>query len=68
MGSIPGLRRSPEGGNSNSLQFLAWKIAWKVEPGGLHSMGLQRFGHDRATEHTRRESRMEDSQSPTNWP
>ena len=45
-GSIPGLRRSPEGGNSNSLQFLAWKIAWKVEPGGLHSMGLQRFGHD----------------------
>ena len=35
MGSIPGFRRSPGGGNSNSLQFLAWKIAWKEESGGL---------------------------------
>ena len=24
---------------------LAWKIPWMEEPGGLQSMGLQRFGH-----------------------
>ena len=35
MGWIPGFRRSPGGGNDNLLQFLAWKIAWKEEPGGL---------------------------------
>ena len=26
--------------------ILAWKIPWKVEPGRLQSMGLQRVGHD----------------------
>ena len=26
-----------------------WKIPWTEEPGGLHSMGSQRVGHDRAT-------------------
>ena len=26
--------------------FLAWKIPWKEEPGGLQSMVLQRVGHD----------------------
>ena len=28
--------------------FLAWKIPWTEEPGGLQSMGLQRVtrGHD----------------------
>ena len=25
---------------------LAWKILWTEEPGRLHSMGLQRVGHD----------------------
>ena len=25
---------------------LAWKIPWAEEPGGLHSMGLRRVGHD----------------------
>ena len=24
---------------------LAWRILWAEEPGGLQSMGLQRFGH-----------------------
>ena len=24
----------------------AWKIPWTKEPGGLHSMGSQRVGHD----------------------
>ena len=31
---------------------LAWKIAWTEEPGRLQSMGLLRFGHDRATSHS----------------
>ena len=26
--------------------ILAWRIPWTEEPGGLQSMGLQRFGHD----------------------
>ena len=26
--------------------FLAWKIPWMEEPGGLQSMGLQRVGHN----------------------
>ena len=27
--------------------ILAWRISWTEEPDGLHSMGLQRVGHDR---------------------
>ena len=26
--------------------ILAWKISWTEEPGGLQTMGSQRFGHD----------------------
>ena len=26
--------------------ILAWRITWTQEPGELHSMGLQRVGHD----------------------
>ena len=33
-------------GNGNPLQFLAWRIPWTEEPGGLQSMGSQRVGHD----------------------
>ena len=29
--------------------ILAWKIPWMEEPGGLHSMGSLRVGHDWAT-------------------
>ena len=32
--------------------ILAWKIPWTEAPGGLQSMGLQRVGHNWATEHT----------------
>ena len=32
--------------------ILAWKIPQTEESGGLQFMGLQRVGHDRATEHT----------------
>ena len=46
MGSIPGLGRSPGGGNGNPLQYLAWKTPWMEEPGGLWSMGLQRVRYN----------------------
>ena len=29
--------------------ILAWRIPWTEKPGRLHSMGLQRVGHDSAT-------------------
>ena len=29
--------------------FLAWRIPWTEEPGGLQSMGSQRVGHDWVT-------------------
>ena len=35
VSSIPGLGRSPGGGNGNPLQYLAWEIPWTEEPGGL---------------------------------
>ena len=31
-------------------RILAWRIPWTEEPGRLQSMGLQRVGHDRATD------------------
>ena len=41
-GSIPGLGKSPGGGNGNPLfSNLAWKILWTEERGGLQSMGSQ---------------------------
>ena len=30
--------------------IFAWKIPWTENPGGLQSMGLQRLGHDLATD------------------
>ena len=44
-------------GQDNSLKkgmathsaLLAWRIPWAEQPGGLHSMGSQRVGHDWAT-------------------
>ena len=30
---------------------LAWKIPWKEVPGGLQPMGLQKVGHNWASEH-----------------
>ena len=35
---------------ANHSSTLAWKILWTEEPGGLQSMGLQRVGHNWATE------------------
>ena len=45
-GSIPGSGRSPGEGNGNPLQYLAWKIPWTEESGGLQSMESQRVRHD----------------------
>ena len=33
-------------------RILAWRIPWTEGPGGLQSMGSQRVGHGRVTEHT----------------
>ena len=35
-----------EKGMATHSSTLAWRIPWTEEPGGLHSMGLQRAGHD----------------------
>ena len=45
----PRLGTPPGGGNGNPLQYLAWRIPWTEEPGGLQSTGLPRVGHDWAT-------------------
>ena len=34
-----------EGMETHSSTF-AWRIPWRVEPGGLQLVGLQRVGHD----------------------
>ena len=34
-GSTLGLGRSPGGGPGNHSSFLAWRIPWTEEPGGL---------------------------------
>ena len=38
-----------EKGMTTHSTILAWRIPWTEEPGGLQSMGLQRVGHDWAT-------------------
>ena len=45
-GSIPGLGRSPRGGNGNSLQCFCLENPWTEEPGRLQSMGSQRVSQD----------------------
>ena len=35
-----------EKGMATHSSFLAWKIPWSEEPGGLPSMGSHRVGHD----------------------
>ena len=45
-GSIPRSGGSPEGGIGTHSSTLAWKILYTEDPGRLHSMGLQRVGHD----------------------
>ena len=35
-----------EEGMAPHTSILAWRIPWTEEPGGLHSLGSQRVGHD----------------------
>ena len=35
-----------EKGMATKSSILAWRIQWTEEPGGLQSVGSQRFGHD----------------------
>ena len=35
-----------EEGMATHSSFLAWRIPWTEEPGGLQPMGSQRVGHD----------------------
>ena len=46
-----GLEDPLEEGMATHSSILTWKISCTEEPGGLQSMGLQRVGHDLATEH-----------------
>ena len=39
---------------ATKFSILAWGIPWTKEPGGLHFMGLQRFGHDLLTKKQQR--------------
>ena len=52
MGLIPGLGRSPKGGNGNPLQYSCLGNSRTEEPGGLQSMGSQRVRHGLAHGHT----------------
>ena len=51
LGLIPGLGRSPGGGQATHSSILAWRISWTEEPGRLQSLVLQRVRHDWATKH-----------------
>ena len=31
---------------ATNSSFLAWRISWTEEPGGLQSLGSQRVGHN----------------------
>ena len=35
-----------EKGKATHSSILAWRIPWTEEPGGLHSVGSPRVGHD----------------------
>ena len=45
-GSIPESGRSPGEEMAAHSSFLAWRIPWTEELGGLQSMGSQRTGHN----------------------
>ena len=46
MGLIPGQEDPLEKEMAAHSSFLAWKISWTEETGGLQSMESQRVGHD----------------------
>ena len=48
VGLIPGSGRSLEKEMATHSSILTWRIPWTEEPGGYHSMALQRVGHNRS--------------------
>ena len=46
VGSIPGLRRSPEESMATHSSILAWGIPWTEKLGRLQFIRLQRVGHN----------------------
>ena len=42
---VPGLGRSPGGGDDNHFNILAWRIPWTEEPSGLQFIWSQRVKH-----------------------
>ena len=49
--SIPGVGRSPGGGNGYPLQYSCLKNSMTEEPGRLQSMRSQRVSYDSVIEH-----------------
>ena len=49
--SIPGVGRSPGGGNGYPLQYSCLKNSMTEEPGRLQSVGSQRVSYDSVIEH-----------------
>ena len=49
VGWIPGSGRPLEKEMATHASFLAWRVPWTEEPGGLQPMRLQRVGHDYVT-------------------
>ena len=49
VGSIPGQEDPLEEGMATHSSILAWRIPWTEEPGGLQSIGSQKFKHDFCT-------------------
>ena len=45
-GSVPDWEDALEEGMATHSSFLAWRIPWTEEPGGLQPIGSQRVGHD----------------------
>ena len=46
LGLIPGLGRSPVGGQGIHSNILVWRIPWTEKTGRLKSIGLQRVRHN----------------------
>ena len=44
-----GWEDSLEKGKATHSSILAWRIPWTEEPGGVHSVGLPRVGHNCVT-------------------
>ena len=49
VGSVPGQEDPLEKGMATHSTILTWRIPWTEDPSGLESRGLQRVGHNWAT-------------------